>query len=355
MRMNLDRSSKARSFVAARAVAFAAWAGVALLTSAGSAHAQVARSTMIQVAPSVLKIEAVSPDGHYQLGSGVIVARGKVVTNCHVTRKAQRIQVIRGGQRWTVSRQAADMLKDLCVLEVPRLEGEPVLLGRADSLKMAQDVVAIGYTGGVGVQLSDGDVVALHPWSGSQIIQSSNWFSSGASGGGLFNGEGALVGVLTFRLRGGAAHYFAAPVEWLNGLADVDSRFAPVEPLSGQSYWELPAGAQPFFLQAAAFEQNQDWASLSQLAQRWSGEDRQDPEAQYIQGVAQEGLGNVDASIQAFKASLDLDATYSRSWARLAQIYKKQGQMRNARQAIAQLAVLDPKQASELAAQLEKP
>jgi serine protease Do len=178
----------------------------ALFAQGDVAWGQIDRSRMLYVAPSVLKIEAVSPEGRYQLGSGVIVAPGKVVTNCHVTRHAERIDVVRAGVRWRVASQAADLLRDLCVLRVPRLEGEPVAMGKAGALKAAQDVMAIGYTGGVGVQLSEGDVVALHTWSGGHIVQSSNWFSSGASGGGLFNADGALVGILTFRLRGGAKH-----------------------------------------------------------------------------------------------------------------------------------------------------
>lgn len=310
---------------------------------------------MIGVAPSVVKVEAVSAAGSLQLGSGVIVAPGKVVTNCHVTRNAQRIQVVRGDRRWSASRQAADMLKDLCVLNVPRLEGEPAAIGKSGDLKPAQNVVAIGYTGGVGMQLSEGDVVALHPWSGGHIVQSTNWFSSGASGGGLFNGQGALVGILTFRLRGGAAHYFAAPSDWLADLVADEKRFTDIGPVPGKSYWELPVDKQPYFLQAAALEQSRQWSALSTLAERWSSEDTSDAEAHYIQGVAHEGLDQIAASIRSFKKSLELDASYSRSWARLAQIYKRQGQLKDALQAVARLAKLDPKLASELAAELEKP
>lgn len=330
-------------------------APAALALLAGHAQAQLDRATMIRVAPSVVKIEAVSAEGRYNLGSGVIVAPGKVVTNCHVTRYAQRVQLVRGDQRWTATRQAADMEKDLCILQVPRLEAEPVPIGRSTALKAAQDVVAIGYTGGVGMQLSDGDVVALHPWAGGQIVQSSNWFSSGASGGGLFNGDGALVGILTFRLRGGAAHYFAAPAEWLQPLLADESAFGPIAPLAGKSYWELPLESQPYFLQAAALEQGKQWPALATLAERWSREDETDAEAHYVQGVAQEGLQQFTASIASFKKSLEVNAAYGRSWARLAQIYLRQGQLRDARQAIARLAAIDPKLARVIAAELEKP
>lgn len=322
------------------------------------ASAQIARSTMLGMASSVLKIEAVSREGRYQLGSGVVVRQGKVVTNCHVTRTAERIDVVRAGVRWRVARQAADMAKDLCVLDVPGLErdGSPVVpIGRSAELKPAQDVLAMGYTGGVGVQLSDGDVVALHPWAGGTIVQTTNWFSSGASGGGLFNAAGELVGILTFRLRGGAAHYFAAPSEWVRPLLDDETRYVGVAPISGRSYWELPVDAQPYFLQTAALEQSRQWQALDQLALRWMREEPAQPEPVYLRGVAREALGEFEAAQRHFKQSLVLDPGYSRSWARLAYLYKRQGQLIDARSAVARLAALDPKQAREIAAELEKP
>jgi hypothetical protein len=333
----------------------ACWVVVVGLLGSAEVSAQIARSVMLPIAPSVMKIEAIGADGRFQLGSGVIVGPGKVVTNCHVTRNAERIDVVRAGMRWRVAKQAADMPRDLCILQIPRLEGEPVKIARASSLKPAQDVLAMGYTGGVGVQLSDGDVVALHAWSGGSIVQTSNWFTSGASGGGLFNGEGALVGVLTFRLRGGAAHYFAAPADWLLDFIDDEARYAPVAPLPGKSYWEQPIESQPYFLQAAALEQRNQWAPLDQLAQRWAQEEPADAEPVYLRGLANEGLEQQDGAIALYKQSLEIDAGYSRSWARLAYLYKKQGQLADARKAVARLSSLDPKLAREIAAELEKP
>ncbi|MDP1789781.1 MAG: tetratricopeptide repeat-containing serine protease family protein [Methylibium sp.] len=320
-----------------------------------AAMADVDRASLIRLAPSVLKIEAVSPSGGFQLGSGVIVGPGKVVTNCHVTRNAERVQVVKGGVRWTATLQAADMLRDLCLLRVPRLEGEPVPIARAATLQPGQQVLAMGYTGGVGIQLSEGDVVALHRWSGSQIVQSSNWFSSGASGGGLFNADGALVGILTFRLRGGARHYFAAPADWVLAQLNDELPYNAVAPLPGKSFWEQPDAEQPYFLQAAALEQSQRWTALAELAERWQQEIGDDPEAPYVLGVAFEALHQPEPSIRAFRRSVEIDPNYDRSWARLAQAYKRQGQLRESRHAVARLATLDPKQARELAAELEKP
>lgn len=312
------------------------------------------RAALIEVAPSVLKIEALTPEGRFQLGSGVIVSAGQVVTNCHVTRHAARVHVVKGGVRWTATLQSADLQHDLCLLRVPQLEGEPVRIARASALRVGQSLMAMGYTGGVGMQLSEGEVVALHRYDGSEIVQSSNWFNSGASGGGLFDASGALVGILTFRLRGGAAHYFAAPADWLLARLPIERDFVSVAPLQGKTFWEESSDAQPFFLQAATLEQNEQWQALAQLAERWSREAQDDPEAAYLLGLAYDGLKRHHASIAALQRCLEIDSNYVRAWVRLATVYKRQGQQQDMRHALTRLASLDPKQANELSIELER-
>jgi len=319
------------------------------------AQAQPSRALLIQFAPSVVKIEAVDPDGRYQLGSGVIVAPGKVVTNCHVTRKAAMVAVLKHGLRLRASGQDPDAAHDLCLLRVPALEGEPVPMAPASSLKAGDAVIALGYTGGLGIQLSDGIVIAKHRWSGSDVIQSTNWFTSGASGGALFNAQGKLVGILTFRLRGGETHYFSAPADWLTARLANDRRMEPVQPFSGMTFWEQSGEAQPFFLKAASLEQNRQWQELSELAQRWVAATPSDAEAFYTQGVAFDGLGLTDDSIRALKRCTEIDPTYSRGWTRLAHVYRRQGRVQDERVALAALATLDPDMAEQLSKEMEKP
>lgn len=322
---------------------------------ASSANAQMDRAALVRVAPSIVKIEAVDAAGRFQLGSGVIVGEGKVATNCHVTRRAQRVHVVQGGVRWGAFAQASDMRRDLCVLRVPRLEGGRVApIAQASQLRVGQPLVAIGYTGGV-QQVSEGEVVALHPYAGNKIIRSSNWFNSGASGGGLFDADGALVGILTFRLRGGVAHYFSAPADWLQEGLDAEDRYAEVGPLSGESFWELQAEAQPYFLRAAALEQSRQWSALARLAQRWAAEAAHEPEASYLLGVAYAGLDQLDASVQALRHCVELDPGYSRGWKRLAYIYKRQGRTGDVRLVLESLATLDPEEARALTTELEHP
>ena len=330
--------------------------GLAPALAALPAASEIDRAAMIRLAPSVLKVEAVDAQGRFQLGSGVVVGAGTLVTNCHVTRRAARVSVVKGGVRWNAPAQSSDIGHDLCLLRVPGLDAAPpVAVVSSASLKVGQPLVAIGYTGGVGVQVSEGEVVALHELDAGRIIRSTNWFTSGASGGGLFTLDGALVGVLTFRLRGGAAHYFSAPADWLRERIGDEARFVALHPLDGSPFWERPVEHQPYFLQAASLEQGAAWEPLRELAERWVRAAPRDAEAAYMHAVADEGLGRDDDARRALLRCLALDANYVRGWERLARLHRRLGRSDDMRQAIDRLNGLDARLGSALAAELGNP
>lgn len=214
-----------------------------------SAQAGMDRAELVRVGASVMRVEVARARGGFALGSAVVVGDGLAVTNCHVTREARAIDLVRGELRWPAREQAADIEHDLCLLRAGGLPAPAVTLGRAAELERGQAVVALGFTGGVLLQNSPGEVIALHRHDGAPVVQTTNRFSSGASGGGLFDAAGRLVGVLTFRQRGGTSHYFAAPSEWLQLLID-GAAFRTVAPLPAgeRAYWERAQADQPTFL-----------------------------------------------------------------------------------------------------------
>lgn len=219
---------------------------------ADSATESFDRATLVGLSASVLQVEARYPGG-YALGSGVAVGADRIVTNCHVTREASVIHVVRGGVRWRADAQAAAPALDLCVLRVPQLQAQAVTMGAADTLRIGQPMAALGYTGGM-LQASAGHVIGLYPHAGSVVVRSTTSFTSGASGGALFDQRLQLVGILTFRLRGGEAHYFAAPVEWIAPLLVDGPQYQSVHPLpaAARAYWEEPAETRPDFFRCLA-------------------------------------------------------------------------------------------------------
>lgn len=254
-----------------------------------SARTGLDPGTLVKLSTSVLKVEAIRTRGGYSLGSGVVVGAERVATNCHVTRDARAIAVLQGGLRLPVQSQDVDAYHDLCVLHVPGIDGDrAVRFGPPHGLAVGQSVIGIGHTAGA-LQSSVGKVLALHRMDGGRVIQSSNYFNSGASGGALFDVEFRLVGILSFRLRGGASHYFAVPTEWLaRPLQDDQRQNAAGRPSSrGQlAFWEQPLDVQPLFLRAAVLENEGDWRALQPLAADWTRDDASDPEPWYLLGLA---------------------------------------------------------------------
>jgi serine protease Do len=289
------------------------WTITIMMTLASpAADAALERAELIGIAGSVLRIEAPRASGGYSIGSGVAVGDDRVVTNCHVTRDAQAITVVRGSVRWPASGQVVNAERDLCLLTVPGLAAPAARLGRSGSLAIGQMLSALGYTGGLGIQSSDGEVVELHRHDGAHVIQSSNWFSSGASGGGLFDESGALVGILTFRLRGGETHYFAAPVEWVQQLLDSAGSAAATPPNPrALPYWQVPADAQPRFLRAALMRRESRWGDLAALADEWLQSAADDAEPWHLLGLALSRLNRTGEALAALECSLHLSPAHA--------------------------------------------
>ena len=325
----------------------------------GPALAQIDRAAAMRASASMVKIEVQRVQGGFSLGSGVMVAAGKVVTNCHVTRDAVAAHVLRDGGRWLVDGQAVDAERDLCVLRVPGLAAGTTAgvapLGRSADLRIGESVMALGYTGGLGMQHTEGRVVGLHRYDGGRVVQSDNAFSSGASGGGLFDAQLRLVGILTFRLRGGMAHYFSSPVEWLQPLLDAADDYRVVAPsgVAQKAYWEQPAALQPPFLRAEVLEREARWDELEGLAFNWTRVDADNPRPWYLQGVALHSLKRWPESQRALERCVQIEPGSAEAWFRLGVVHADLGQIDSARLARSRLEALQSERAAELGRLIE--
>lgn len=310
------------------------------------------RSVFIRLASSLVKIQALGADGTLSLGTGVAIAPGRVATNCHVTRSAATITMLRGGLRWRVAGQLADMSRDICLLHAPRLDAAPAPLGKVAALKLGQQVGAIGFEGGVGIQFRQGRVTALHRHDGSSVLRTSTPFTSGASGGGLFNTAGQLVGLLTFRQRGTDGSYFSIPIDWLGASIGDNARYVPIAPIDPKlkAFWQQAVDSLPYFMQANSLSVDQKWVSLLQLTNRWGSVDKVSVEPWIAQGGAYDGLARPEEAIKAFEEALKRDPDSSEAWFGLGRIYAKQGNAQKFRLMQQNLLRLNP----DLAAELEK-
>ena len=146
------------------------------------------------------------------LGSGFIVdARGIVVTNNHVIRGADAIEVVLADGRTLPARlRATDAATDIAVLEIEAGGRYPaVSFGESDGLRVGDWVIAIGNPFGLGGSVSAGIVSGDERVLGGQYddyIQTDAAINRGNSGGPLFDMAGRVVGVNTviFSQTGGS-------------------------------------------------------------------------------------------------------------------------------------------------------
>lgn len=137
-------------------------------------------------------------------GSGFILTDdGYILTNQHVIENANSITVtMYDGSTYPAELIGYDTANDIAVLKIEAADLVPVVLGDSDSLRVGDDVIAIGNPlGELSFSLTKGAVSALERditlSSGvtMTLIQTDCAINSGNSGGALFNLYGEVVGI----------------------------------------------------------------------------------------------------------------------------------------------------------------
>jgi S1-C subfamily serine protease len=108
---------------------------------------------------SVVMIRGYDEAGGLAYGSGVVVGKNQVVTNCHVIRKTKQPWVSQGEETYSVTAVRADRWHDLCLMTTFGMPHKPVALGKSTNLKKGQEVITIGHSNGVPAPLTSAGVV----------------------------------------------------------------------------------------------------------------------------------------------------------------------------------------------------
>ena len=203
---------------------------------------------------SIVRVRALAADGAPRLGSGVAIGPDAVATACHVTRGAARVEVVANGSRWDVQHQTGSGHHDLCVLHVSGLAVARAVTRSSRSLTAGEAVVAVGFEGGEAPVVMQGDVAGLYRYDGGDVIRTGAPFDFGSSGGGLFDADGRLVGILAFRARSGERLRFALPSEWLSNAVVTSHPMTIGASAYLPAFWERSRDERPAFLGVALQE-----------------------------------------------------------------------------------------------------
>ena len=202
---------------------------LALALAATSAQALTAAEVFERASGSVWRVVTYDQDNlPLAQGSAVVVGEERLVTNCHVLRRAKRVVVRRDKQSLPAQLAQWDVQRDVCALEAKGLVAPAVALGDSAQVQVGQNAFAIGNPKGLDLTMSAGLVSSLRRNEAAQLvlIQTSAAISGGSSGGGLFDDQGALIGLTTIGSVGADAQNlnFAVPVEWIKELPQRHAR-----------------------------------------------------------------------------------------------------------------------------------
>ncbi|WP_047537714.1 trypsin-like peptidase domain-containing protein [Methylotenera versatilis] len=296
----------------------------AMLVATPSAFA-FETAKMMDALWSVVMVRGYNATGGLAYGSGVVVGENKVLTNCHVLRATKQPWISRGEDTYPITSVKVDAWHDLCLVSAFSMPFKAVVIGKSTDLKRGQQVAAIGHSNGVPTPLtSSGNVKALFDSDNGKIIRSTAKFTMGASGSGLFDMQGHLVGINTFKTAGsGGSIHYALPIEWLEKLEKEPE--TTIFPVIGKALWEDDEDKKPFYLQAAVPESRQDWPKLANISAKWTQAEPKNSEAWYALGLANENLAKLDLAQQAYQQAVNLDKGHFDALVRLGAIAKNQG------------------------------
>lgn len=146
-------------------------------------------------------------------GSGVMLERDKIVTNCHVIAGSYRprsIVVINSATREAFYPEKLAILsdsEDVCLLHVPGAPDYVASWGSAGSMEIGARTYTVSFPGSEGLTWSPGNLLSRGNINGLDVLLTSNYCRPGVSGGPLFDGDGKVIGITSagrkYRTRSG--------------------------------------------------------------------------------------------------------------------------------------------------------
>ena len=182
-------------------------AGNTMVDKTTSEITDIAASSVVEITTEVVQTSDFY--GQYitqGAGSGVIISEdGTIITNNHVIEGAKNITVtLRSGESYEATLIGADEELDVALIKIDAGDKEltVAIVGDSDELQVGDKSVIIGNPlGTLGGSVTEGIVSALDrsivvDGKTMNLMQTDAAINAGNSGGGMFNGQGELVGIV---------------------------------------------------------------------------------------------------------------------------------------------------------------
>lgn len=289
---------------------------------------------------SIAKIRSVNASGGRSTGTGIVVAENKVATNCHVLVDSVGMDIGAMGETYQPVGLQADWKHDVCILNFMFLPLKPANLGDSEHLQYEQEIFSIGFPGGPPKPLTTwGTIKALYPFEDSVVIRTSASFQMGASGSPLFNANGEVVGISTFKSPGRNAFFYNIPVKWVKEAMKLPVAEFHVD--EQPAFWDLPLEQKPYWMQIVLPFQNQQWDEVERIVKQWIASAPNDSEAMFYEATTKEHSGDVGYAKTIYQKILKQNPNHAASIINLAGIAKKEAMQSDFDQYKSQLAKLN--------------
>lgn len=278
---------------------------------------------------SLVKITTSTKTGGQGYGTGVAVSKEHVVTNCHVINNATGVGITKWGTEYSAESLQADWKHDLCILRVQYADLRPIALADSSKLSYEQQVISISMPADSPapfVALST--VKALYPFDNEQVIRTQAAFSIGASGSPVFDYDGKLIAISTFKSPGKNAYYYNMPINLVRDLLKTES--VPLNAVHAAPFWDAVENNRPFFMQIVIPYQNKSWPDVQKIAKSWLDKEPASAEAWYYLGKAAQNMADVAGAKKHFNKALSLQANHPASLLAIAQIAQAEGKQAEA-------------------------
>ncbi len=168
------------------------------------------------LSPAVIKLIALNIGTKQRAvsqGSAVAVSENLAITNCHVIKDKNAFGAKVGKNLVRFRSALRDEKRDICIIRSRQDLPTVQQIRNYNDLNVGERVYAIGSPKGFTNTLSEGIISALRTFDDVDYIQTTTPISPGSSGGGLFDDQGRLIGITTFRIRGGQNLNFAVAID----------------------------------------------------------------------------------------------------------------------------------------------
>lgn len=134
-------------------------------------------------------------------GSGVMIERDKIVTNCHVIAGSYKPQSIAAVHSVTGEPYYAEKIailsstEDVCLLHVPGAPDYVANWGASNAMSIGARTHTVSFPGREGLSWSSGQLTGRANIRGLDVLLTSNRCRPGVSGGPLFDDEGNVIGI----------------------------------------------------------------------------------------------------------------------------------------------------------------